>query len=269
MTELSAHTDGFAHDAQPRFSVIALDRCSCPSLSSAGAPLARRASRRPASTTTPTRPATLRTQRFPQFQAPVQGAHAGQLISLGLPHRLGTVATQPERGVEHRVRRQRGMHGRDLRVPDQLLRLRPIVRPYVPNDPSAPEPCSPSNQTATCGMATAVVCIGNVASGYFFDATEVVLAGANATTTTCAFGLAGYATRLCVWNGPNSQYGVWAAPASYCQRTPRARHTYTSPHTYMPVIAPLPAIQLSPATPRRTLTPPSARSCTARRRVRA
>ena len=68
--------------------------------------------------------------------------------------------------------------------------------------------------------ATAVVCIGNVASGYFFDATEVVPAGANATTTTCAFGLAGYATRLCVWNGPNSQYGVWAAPTSYCQRTP-------------------------------------------------
>ena len=62
-------------------------------------------------------------------------------------------------------------------------------------------------------------CTGNVATGYFFDATEVVLAGNNATTTTCPPGLAGTATRMCVWNGPGSSSGVWANPISNCQRT--------------------------------------------------
>jgi hypothetical protein len=68
-------------------------------------------------------------------------------------------------------------------------------------------------------MGTAATCTNNVATGFFFDATEVVEAGANATTTTCAPGLAGYATRACVWNGATSASGVWAAPVSFCQRT--------------------------------------------------
>jgi hypothetical protein len=67
-------------------------------------------------------------------------------------------------------------------------------------------------------VGVAVVCTGNVAPGFFFDASEVILSGSNATTTTCPFGLAGFATRACVWAGPTSQFGVWAAPVSNCQR---------------------------------------------------
>ena len=64
--------------------------------------------------------------------------------------------------------------------------------------------------------ATAVVCTNNVVSGYYFNAAESTTAGTNATTTTCPSGTAGYATRRCLWNGPSSQYGVWADPTSYC-----------------------------------------------------
>ena len=115
--------------------------CSCPSLSSAGAPLALRASQRPASTTTPTRRATLRTQRtFTRL------CRARMQASSYCPWSIGRTM-QPERGVEHRVRRQRGVYGRDLRVPDRLLRLRPVVRTYVcrRNAPAGPtQPISPT-----------------------------------------------------------------------------------------------------------------------------
>ena len=68
------------------------------------------------------------------------------------------------------------------------------------------------------GIAEAT-CTSNIAPGYYFDSAAVTLAGSIATTTTCAPGLIGYATRACVWNGPNSASGVWANPISYCQRT--------------------------------------------------
>jgi len=55
--------------------------------------------------------------------------------------------------------------------------------------------------------------------GFFFDASQVVLAGDDAVTTTCAPGLAGNATRRCIWNGPNSASGVWADPINNCVRT--------------------------------------------------
>jgi hypothetical protein len=82
-----------------------------------------------------------------------------------------------------------------------------------------------SGATCVCGVnyygngfdCRPATCTNNVATGFFFDATEVVEAGANATTTTCAPGLAGYATRACVWNGATSASGVWAAPVSFCQ----------------------------------------------------
>jgi hypothetical protein len=64
--------------------------------------------------------------------------------------------------------------------------------------------------------AAAVVCTNNVVAGYFFDATAVTLSGTNATTTTCPPGTAGFATRACLWAGPNSQFGVWADPTSFC-----------------------------------------------------
>ena len=67
---------------------------------------------------------------------------------------------------------------------------------------------------ATCAPVT---CTNNVAPGYLFDPTAVTLAGAVATTTVCPPGLVGYATRKCLWNGPTSQYGVWANPISFCQ----------------------------------------------------
>jgi hypothetical protein len=66
----------------------------------------------------------------------------------------------------------------------------------------------------SCQPAT---CTGNVATGFFFDATATTLAGQIAVTTTCAPGLIGNATRLCVWNGPRSATGVWAAPVNNCQ----------------------------------------------------
>ena len=69
------------------------------------------------------------------------------------------------------------------------------------------------------GAPPAVTCTGNTAPGYYFDASTVTLAGQNATTTTCAPGLVGSATRLCVWNGPTSASGVWANPINNCQRT--------------------------------------------------
>ena len=64
-----------------------------------------------------------------------------------------------------------------------------------------------------CERAT---CTNNVAAGYYFNTTEVILAGENATTTQCPPGSAGYATRLCLWNGANSTTGVWAEPYSNC-----------------------------------------------------
>jgi len=63
-------------------------------------------------------------------------------------------------------------------------------------------------------------CTNNVATGYFFDATEIVFAGENATTTQCPQGTAGFATRQCLWNGANSSTGVWAEPLNNCKRTP-------------------------------------------------
>ena len=55
--------------------------------------------------------------------------------------------------------------------------------------------------------------------GYYFDSTSVTYAGTNATTTTCASGLVGYSTRLCVWNGASSAAGTWADPVNNCVRT--------------------------------------------------
>ena len=68
-----------------------------------------------------------------------------------------------------------------------------------------------------------MTCTNNNAPGYFFDPTTVTVAGATATTTTCAPGLVGYATRRCLWNGPNSAAGVWENPVSFCQRTRQTR----------------------------------------------
>jgi hypothetical protein len=61
-----------------------------------------------------------------------------------------------------------------------------------------------------------VTCTNNVVPGFFFDATEVVLSGQNAVTTTCAVGLVGSASRLCVWNGPSSPTGTFANPINNC-----------------------------------------------------
>jgi hypothetical protein len=66
----------------------------------------------------------------------------------------------------------------------------------------------------SCAPAT---CTGNVATGFFFDASEVIQAGQNATTASCAPGLAGTATRRCLWNGPTSASGVWAEPFNNCK----------------------------------------------------
>jgi len=73
-------------------------------------------------------------------------------------------------------------------------------------------------------------CTNNVATGYFFDATEIVLAGENATTTQCPPGTAGFATRQCLWNGANSSTGVWAEPLNNCKRMPGGADT---PHALL------------------------------------
>jgi len=65
----------------------------------------------------------------------------------------------------------------------------------------------------SCSRAT---CTNNVVPGYFFDASEVVNAGEDAVTATCPPGLAGNATRRCLWNGPLSESGVWADPINNC-----------------------------------------------------
>jgi hypothetical protein len=70
-----------------------------------------------------------------------------------------------------------------------------------------------------------VVCISNVAPGYNFDPTTATFAGENATTTVCAPGLTGFATRLCQWNGPNSRYGIWAEPVNFCRPVSCATQT--------------------------------------------
>jgi len=69
--------------------------------------------------------------------------------------------------------------------------------------------------------APGATCTNNVATGFYFNVTEIVLAGENATTTQCPPGSAGYATRMCLWNGANSSTGVWAEPYSNCKRTKR------------------------------------------------
>jgi len=73
-------------------------------------------------------------------------------------------------------------------------------------------------------MRPAVTCTNNIVPGYYFDATVTTYASAIATTYTCAPGLAGYATRRCLWNGPTSAAGVWENPISYCERTLMSVH---------------------------------------------
>ena len=152
--------------------------------------------------------------------------------------RLWGWARQARHRHQHSVRRQRDLQRRCVRVQQWLLWHRSSLRTYARRgahdlregrgggrslDVAWRRPSHLGRPTSG-GLVTrapllAVVCTNNVAPGYYFDASEVIPSGQNATTTTCPFGLAGYATRACLWNGPTSQYGVWAAPASFCLRT--------------------------------------------------
>jgi len=75
--------------------------------------------------------------------------------------------------------------------------------------------CTRSPPGATCTNPNQGL---SSASGFAFDVSDVVSAGEDAVTTNCAPGLAGSATRRCVWSGPNSQFGTWATPISNCER---------------------------------------------------
>ena len=153
--------------------------------------------------------------------------------------RGGTGCTLPqhsEPGDRH-LRPERVVHGRDVHLRPQLLRRWLHLRAYAiyvhakrcraPHEPrargsrgrSSPHAPRPTAPPPPAHGRAGVTCTGNVVPGYYFDASQVIAAGTSAVTTTCALGLAGNATRTCVWNGPTSPYGVWADPVSNCLRT--------------------------------------------------
>ena len=131
---------------------------------------------------------------------------------------------------EHDLRPERAVLGCDVRLRAQLLRQRPHLLAYAHacaawnrwslHILTRPAVRAPRGEGRIGAGAT---CSGNTAPGYYFDPVAVTLAGANATTSTCAPGLIGFATRLCLWNGPNSAAGVWADAISHCLRTAAAR----------------------------------------------
>jgi len=151
-------------------------------------------------------------------------------MRLSLPS--GFNAKQADQRRDDRVPPRRGVPGRSVRVRAQLLRQRPAMPTYVPSWLRVARktllmlrPCLLSG-THSAGAT----CTNNVATGYFFDATEIVLAGENATTTQCPPGTAGFATRQCLWNGANSSTGVWAEPLNNCKRMPSGVDT---PHALL------------------------------------
>jgi hypothetical protein len=116
------------------------------------------------------------------------------------------------------VRPAGDVHGRIVRVRRQLLWHGPDLRPYGALQRGAAHAWDADCLSLCVFASVGVVCISNVAPGYNFDPTTATFAGENATTTVCAPGLTGFATRLCQWNGPNSRYGIWAEPVNFCRR---------------------------------------------------
>jgi hypothetical protein len=95
--------------------------------------------------------------------------------------------------------------------------------------PSLGHPASHGNDGLTqhqVSLPRRVCSVGTVSAGATcngndepFDASEVVLAGNDAVTTSCPSGHVGNMTRRCVWSGPTSSVGVWAVPINNCKRT--------------------------------------------------
>lgn len=56
-------------------------------------------------------------------------------------------------------------------------------------------------------------------TGFTFDNAAEAFSGEDAVTTNCARGLAGTASRRCVWVDPHTPTGTWANPINNCQRT--------------------------------------------------
>jgi hypothetical protein len=118
------------------------------------------------------------------------------------------------------MRPERVVRGRHVCVQHKLFWQWHLVPAYVLTGPGGrAHTAAHKGAHARLRGTAAATCTGNVATGFFFDATATTLAGQIAVTTTCAPGLIGNATRLCVWNGPRSATGVWAAPVNNCQRT--------------------------------------------------
>ena len=132
---------------------------------------------------------------------------------------------QARQPCQRDLRCQRRLLGCRMRVQDQLLRRRLYLLAYDASHSNAPPTHAGAHERhgVAWGCNTAATCTNNIVPGYYFDATAVTLAGATATSTTCAPGLVGYTTRRCLWNGPNSAAGVWENPVSFCQRTLRVR----------------------------------------------
>jgi hypothetical protein len=143
-------------------------------------------------------------------------------------YRLKRLLSSWVQAYQHRqrhLRHQWCLLGRHVCVWHKLSRQRLFLPAYVFAEPTIAimwAQCAHLVEFVGENVHLGATCTNNVASGFFFDPTEVVLAGTNATTTSCPPGLAGTATRLCVWNGPNSASGVWASPISNCQRTCRS-----------------------------------------------